>query len=333
MAALLHTLPSTLRLAGAYRKLRSSSVPVLMFHGVLPDAAASPFNSRGKIISPKKLEAFLGRFARIFRIVAMDEFVSRMLRRERPRNVSVLTFDDGYRNVYTHAYPVLKAMGLPFTVFVSTGFTDTAAVLPTDILNYAVSKTAATALPRGVLEREIDMSTPQAKASALRLLKESLKAATADEKARLLDRICEALRVKRDGPEYDDVRFLSSAEIREMAAQGATFGGHTVTHPILSSEPADRVRAEVREGKRALESITGTTVSVFAYPNGSRADFNEAVKREVREAGYAAAFSTIHGLHRPGDDLFEIHRVGVDDRWSYEEFETRASGILKAFGG
>ncbi len=333
MAALLHTLPSTLRLVGVYRKLHSSSVPVLMFHGVLPDAAASPFNSRGKIVSPKKLEAFLGRFARIFRIVSMDEFVSRMLNRERPRNVSVITFDDGYRNVYAHAYPVLKAMGLPFTVFVSTGFTDTAAVLPTDILNYAVAKTAAAALPRGVLARDVDMSTPQAKASALRLLKESFKTAPADEKARRLDRICEALRVPRNGPEYDDVRFLSSAEIREMAAQGVAFGGHTVTHPILSSEPAGRVRTEVRECKRALESITGKTVSVFAYPNGSRADFNEAVKREVREAGYAAAFSTIHGLHWPGDDLFEIHRVGVDDRWSYEEFETRASGILKAFGG
>jgi hypothetical protein len=200
-------------------------------------------------------------------------------------------------------------------------------------LNTAAAKTGAAALPRGVLARDVDMSTPQAKASALRLLKESFKTAPADEKARRLDRICEALRVPRNGPEYDDVRFLSSAEIREMAAQGVAFGGHTVTHPILSSEPAGRVRTEVRECKRALESITGKTVSVFAYPNGSRADFNEAVKREVREAGYAAAFSTIHGLHWPGDDLFEIHRVGVDDRWSYEEFETRASGILKAFGG
>jgi peptidoglycan/xylan/chitin deacetylase (PgdA/CDA1 family) len=91
------------------------------------------------------------------------------------------------------------------------------------------------------------------------------------------------------------------------------------------------VRAEVRECKHALEAITGTRIDVFAYPNGGRGDFSEAVKNEVRQAGYAASFSTIHGLYRPGDDPFEIRRVGLDNRWSYEEFETRASGILKAF--
>jgi peptidoglycan/xylan/chitin deacetylase (PgdA/CDA1 family) len=331
MAAVLHTMASRIRLTGFWRRIHASSVPVIMFHGVIPSADTSPFNASGKMVSPEKLRSFLAKIARIFRVVSMDEFVACIRNGERADNIMVLTFDDGYRNVYRHAYPVLKDMGLPFTVFVSTGFVDTDRVMPSDVLNYAMATTAAAVLPKGVLPRDVDIGTPEAKATALELLKNALKTAGADRKAGHIDRICEALRVRRDGPEWDDARFLTSAEMREMTASGVSFGGHTVTHPILSSETPDRVRAEVRECKHALEAITGTRIDVFAYPNGGRGDFSEAVKNEVRQAGYAASFSTIHGLYRPGDDPFEIRRVGLDNRWSYEEFETRASGILKAF--
>jgi peptidoglycan/xylan/chitin deacetylase (PgdA/CDA1 family) len=41
-----------------------------------------------------------------------------------PRDQVVLTFDDGYRDFYTHAFPVLAALGLPATLFVATQFID-----------------------------------------------------------------------------------------------------------------------------------------------------------------------------------------------------------------
>jgi peptidoglycan/xylan/chitin deacetylase (PgdA/CDA1 family) len=92
------------------------------------------------------------------------------------------------------------------------------------------------------------------------------------------------------------------------------------------------VRDEVTACKKRLETITGKQVKSFAYPNGQPEDFNEMVKDEVRTAGYLAAFTGIRGLARPGGDLFEIKRLLVDCRWSYKEFETRASGILEAVG-
>lgn len=331
MAALHHTFPSKLRLTRAWRAIHRSSVPVLMFHGVLPDADASPFNARGKMISPGKMRSFLERLARMFRAVSMDEFLDRMESGEKLSNAMVITFDDGYRNVYSHAYPVLREMGLPFAVFVSTGYVDTDRVMPSDVLNYSVAMTTARTLPKGVLPEETDLGSPEAKARALPLLKRSLASFGFDRANERLDWICERLGVRRDGAAWDDVRFLSSGQIREMSDGGVTFGGHTVTHAILSRESPERVRTEVRECKGTLESITGKAVASFAYPNGSRADFDETSKRELREAGYAASFATIHGLYRPGDDPFEIRRIGVDNRWPYEELETRASGVLKVF--
>jgi peptidoglycan/xylan/chitin deacetylase (PgdA/CDA1 family) len=39
-----------------------------------------------------------------------------------PRGAFVLTFDDGFRGVREHAFPLLRALGWPFTVFAVTAF-------------------------------------------------------------------------------------------------------------------------------------------------------------------------------------------------------------------
>jgi hypothetical protein len=56
------------------------------------------------------------------------------------------------------------------------------------------------------------------------------------------------------------------------------------------------------------------------------------VKQEIRDAGYEAAFTAIPGLNRPGLDLFEIRRLALICQWSYEEIDTRLSGIMETMG-
>lgn len=44
-----------------------------------------------------------------------------LLKKPLPERPVLLTFDDGYKNNYTYAYPLAQAKKVPFTVFVSTG--------------------------------------------------------------------------------------------------------------------------------------------------------------------------------------------------------------------
>lgn len=319
-----------LGLTRLWRKVDAHSVPVVLLHGVLPDADASPFNSTGKFISPEKLAVFLERIGRTFKVVSADDLLDSLAGGERPADVMVLTFDDGYANNRSHALPLLERMGLPFTVFVTTGFLDSPRVLWNDLVEFAVFTTRERRLPAGILSGEMPLVADAGKRAAIAALKEALKRLPREQAARRVEDLCGALGADTADRKLDDVRFMTSGDVRYIAERGVTIGAHGVTHAILSRETSERARSEVTECKGVLEGLTGRPVRLFAYPNGRREDFNQAIKTDLAGAGYRAAFTTIHGVHRPGSDLLEIKRISLDNRWSYEEFEVRASGMLDA---
>lgn len=303
---------------------------MLTLHGVLPDPDARLFNATGKFITPERLEKLLARLARSYVPISLDELVDALVRGRSLKNRFVLTFDDGYSNLYTYAYPLLRKMGIPFAIFVTTGMVDSETVLWNDLLEFAVFSTRKARLPEDLIGEDPELDLDKKRLTVIVTLKTLLKRMTLEEARSRVNRLCEELAVATDAPELRQVRFLSSDQIREMSGGGVAFGGHSVTHPILSRESRERVRDEIAGCKIRLESITGKPVTSFAYPNGQPGDFNEMVKDEVRRAGYLAAFTGIRGFAHPGSDVFEIKRILVDCRWTYEEFETRASGILEA---
>jgi peptidoglycan/xylan/chitin deacetylase (PgdA/CDA1 family) len=59
-----------------------------------------------------------------FDIVSMDEVCQRAVTLASPRRFVCLTFDGGYKDLMTSAYPVLSRHRVPFTVYVPTAFPD-----------------------------------------------------------------------------------------------------------------------------------------------------------------------------------------------------------------
>ncbi len=316
--------------ARLWRRVSTRTMPVLFFHGVLPEDVARPFNSSGKFASPGMLSEYLKRISRTFRIVPFEELVERGIKGGGLKNAMALTFDDGYANNYTYALPALEALGMPFTVFVTTGFTDTDRVSWTDRLEFAVNTTEGRLLNARLMNEHFSLATRAEREAAIGRLKSLLKRQPLGEIERNVGRIFSALGADPGDARLREVGYMTSGQIKEMAGRGVAFGAHTVTHPILSREAPERVRREVTESKAAIEDITGSKVFSFAYPNGRPEDYNEAVINEVKRAGIAAAVTSVYGLASPGDSPYEIKRIVFDGRWPYEVFETRVSGILSA---
>ena len=92
-------------------------------------------------------------------------------------------------------------------------------------------------------------------------------------------------------------------------------GGHTVNHPILASVDAGGARAEIADGKQALEAMIGAPVPLFAYPNGKPgADYRAEHVQMVRELGFEGAVSTAWGACKGTPDVFQLPRFSPWDR-------------------
>ena len=104
---------------------------------------------------------------------------------------------------------------------------------------------------------------------------------------------------------------LDWTEVREMAAQGVSFGSHSCSHRILTNIPLSEVSRELIESRNAMVQQGVTPSSAFCYPNGN---FNPAIQELVRESGYRAAVGCEIGLEgiRPGDP-YALKRVSLHE--------------------
>jgi peptidoglycan/xylan/chitin deacetylase (PgdA/CDA1 family) len=100
---------------------------------------------------------------------------------------------------------------------------------------------------------------------------------------------------------------MSAVEIRKWTSRGVLFGAHSRTHIDLTSVDAATADFEIRESKNDLETITGRTVTSFAYPYGKR---NDAVEAMVRDT-YGIAFGIEEGINDSSTPLSNLHRTMV----------------------
>lgn len=291
------------RLAGRYRlapsargrsgvrRAGSGGFQVLLYHRV--GDSGDPFLPA---LPAEVFEGQMRHLARHYRVLDLESATVAAQQRSLPPNAVVVTFDDGYRDVFTDAFPILRRHGLPAMVFLTTGAIGSGEILWHDRVFRAFSLTRVPELRFG----------PEGRSHVLR---------GAGDRSRVRDEILGYLKSLDEQPRSEQIGLLLEElevedvprapglmldwdEVREMERNGITFGSHTVSHPILSRVPEERVRRELEDSKTALERELERPARSFAYPNGQAADFNPTVTRLLAETGYRFAVTTIPGVNR-----------------------------------
>ena len=109
-------------------------------------------------------------------------------------------------------------------------------------------------------------------------------------------------------------RPLTPEELRELAGRpGVTLGAHTMTHPKLSALPSGEQARELADGKARLEELTGSAVTLLAYPFGKPGDVSPETVRLAERAGYRAAFLSQAARIVPSSPRFALPRLSVHD--------------------
>jgi peptidoglycan/xylan/chitin deacetylase (PgdA/CDA1 family) len=268
-------------------------VLILGYHRVLPDSAIDrQYVQPGMYVTPSVLETHVRFLRRHFRIISFEDFLR--LQESRGWDLDVryclITFDDGWLDNYTYAYPVLRRYDVPATIFVSTALVGSEEWMWPDKLGWLLTRSAG---------------RPGATAAATDAVIERWKRLSNRTIVDLLAEMARRFRVNFPRQRV----FLDWDEIREMSAGRIAFGSHGATHRLLPGmSPAD-VWAEVSGSLQRLQHELDNPLPVFCYPNG---DHDDAVVRHVQAAGYRAAVSTVPGVEawdRP--DRFRLRRIGV----------------------
>ncbi|MBL0515295.1 polysaccharide deacetylase family protein [Aeromonas media] len=108
------------------------------------------------------------------------------------------------------------------------------------------------------------------------------------------------------------VALMNGDEISALVASGhVEIGGHTLTHPRLSTLEPEQQAREIRANKERLERLLGQPLLSFAYPYG---DLNESAKAEASAAGYRYAVATNSGPRAMHRDPLQIRRIAIFPR-------------------
>ena len=247
------------------------------------------------VITPQELAEFMDAKKRFTRMHAM------------------ITFDDGYLDNYTLAFPILKAFELRAVFYLVSTFVGSNAVPWWDEVSWLVRHASEDAekldLPRfggGTVELKADRD------EALRQVLRVYKAPQNSDPVGMLQYLREACGVTLP---VEGRRFLNWNEAHEMAAAGMEMGAHTHTHPILGRLPVEEQRWELTECKRILDANLATPVRSLAYPNGGHGDFNADTERLAEEAGLTTGFSFFGGVNGPdGGERYNVRRLQADTR-------------------
>ena len=244
---------------------------ILRFERVRPRQRAQFQPLRAHEITSKFLDRTIRALKRWkYDIVPIDEACGRAVTPAQPKRFVCLTFDGGYKDVLTSAYPVLSRYGVPFTVYLPTAFPDRLGEAWWLALEQVIAGESRISLVMDRKERHFEIRIHVRQGRALRILSGWMRALAPPDLSFAINDLCKRYSV--------DLATLSAQAIDGLGGSGkladdplVTIGSATVNYPVLANlKDADALR-EMTMGRAVAQAAFHRDVGHFAYPFGDRA--------------------------------------------------------------
>lgn len=281
---------------------------VLGYHRI-GDGSGSPYDRALWSATAEEFDLQLEFLARNFEIVGPEDLASPG--RSSRRRV-LITFDDGYRDNYELAFPVLRRHGARATFFLATGFLDTPAVAWWDEIAWMVRTSTRDQIPAGIWVPESVTLDRQDPSRAINVLLDVYKGLSGEATAEFLDFLGAASGSGRLAYEDGPPSWMTWQMARELREAGMSIGGHTHRHPVLARLPPTLQQQEIETCFTRIREELGVEARYFSYPVGLPDSFDIETRRILQEQGVELAFS-LHGGYRSrrSADPYDIPRTTV----------------------
>jgi peptidoglycan/xylan/chitin deacetylase (PgdA/CDA1 family) len=339
-------MPEKLRRASQW--LKSRIIPgaiILVYHRI----AELPLDPQLLSVEPQRFAEQLEILKKYCSPLSLKKLHQALRDRELPRNAVAITFDDGYADNLAQAKPLLERYAIPATVFVTAGHVGCGREFWWDDLERiffqpaVLPKTLCLDINGTTLQCDLGRATaydahayqswnvelaenPIPRHALYRSVCQLLRPLPEDIRRETLESLVAWAGVERGGRKSHLP--ITRAELAELdEGEIVEVGAHTLTHARLSSLPVAAQHEEIQGSKTALEEILRHPIETFAYPFGSRFDFNSETVAAVREAGFKLACANFPGMVWRQSDRFQLPRLLVRN-WHGEVFERWLRGWL-----
>jgi peptidoglycan/xylan/chitin deacetylase (PgdA/CDA1 family) len=287
--------------------VRTATLSILTYHRVAEPWSTPELDPRLVSATPDGFREQMTILARSYDFLSIADLLAiRRGERDVTSRALMLTFDDAYSDFAEHAWPVLRDLRLPVTLFVPTAFPgDAGRSFWWDRVHGALMTAAEQSVetPFG----PCSLATPAHRSRAVRFVQHRLTQLPHDELVETVDALCDSLAAR---PARGSV--LSWSQLRELAAEGVTLAPHTQTHALLDQVTAQRARVEITGAVRELERQVGTCARVFAYPGGA---YTREVVELLEQEGFELGVTTERGVNRIDSvDWLRLRRINVGQR-------------------
>lgn len=326
------------------KKLANTGV-ILMYHQV----ATPPCDPWQLAVSPENFEAQLSILKKNFNVVSLDEMIRNLKGLPFGRRMIAITFDDGFRDNYYTAAPLLEKYKLPASFFIATKLINSEGMFWWDMIQHLILYTEK--LP-GVLDITILGKSFHYELASESLLTDSLRNEISkwnyelpipNKRVELYYKIWEQLKplsiADRDdiieklkawaGKSYTDpglAGVMNFGQLDNLSKSTLfTIGAHTVNHPALAPQTSEEQIFEIQQSKKMLEGWLNKEVSSFAYPYGN---YDSVTLSLIKESGLHNAVTTAEEPALRSSGVFELPRYQVKN-WNGEEFNKQVSKWLK----
>lgn len=301
---------------------------ILAFHRVV-ESKISVFNGILEI-SQERFEFTINSLKRHnYDFISLNELPERLKSKAR-RKFAIITFDDGYKDNFTLAYPILKKHQIPFTIYLTTSFPDETAVLWWYFLEDTILDKSSLSFSYGGSNYHHDLFNMSAKQKAFDSIrrfiinsspfevKEKVKAILGSDFQDMYSK------TKELAMSWDEIKILSSDPL-------VNIGNHTANHYSLASLGEEEIKSEIFSSQKLIESQTGVSPKHFAYPFGSRHEVNMDALRIIKDAGFITAATTMPGNifseHLDDDMFLFLPRYLISEKISKYALNIRLNGI------
>jgi peptidoglycan/xylan/chitin deacetylase (PgdA/CDA1 family) len=283
------------------------------------EKSLSPFDIG---VTTEKFEKEMRYLARNFSVIPFSQAID-LLRNgnDWPRFPVVISFDDGYRDIYLNAFPVLEKFNLLAIVFVSTRMVEKGEPFWWDELEGLVEHNHLEEIKLALencfsLEYDLDLGflkQIQDKKVFLETLTEQIKKIKGRYRDELLSRLKPLLKSEKESKR----EVISWDEIRKLRKNGIEFGSHTHNHYLLTFEDQKTITEELRVSKQKLEERLEEKIEFLSYPSGL---YNPEIEKLAEGCGYKAGCSNFYGFNHKGMNFFSLKRLSLEESQSVDDF-------------